>query len=392
MRIMHAADAHIDADRHGRRNPTTGRSTAIESNIACFNHVVDQAITLGVDAFVLPGDTWNSGRPSAEMISVVTDRVRDLVESGIPVIAEDGNHGRHGVHVNDRGPSALLSQAGALVYNSIGVLNVDTKSGPLHILTVPWPERSRILSQMGMTDLTDPAMVDKAVAGWVAAEMDDAVNLADMSGPLIATSHITVSDATLARGSETVVNTRGIFEEVILPLGTFTDLNVSYVALGHIHHQQHLGAASYAGSLNRLTFGEAEDTKGALLVELTESGPNRTLIETPARAMLNLRLDNDPDPDLSAITPGTLIKAHLAPGERSVPEHIREAIKASGAYIVRTKTQPQKIDPAQRREKLAENIDPALALARWSEGRGLDESALADLTARARRVADRCTH
>ena len=59
---------------------------------------------------------------------------------------------------------------------------------------------------------------------------------------------------------------------------------------------------------------------------------------------------------------------------------------------MRTKTQPQKIDPAQRREKLAENIDPALALARWSEGRGLDEAALADLTARARRVADRCAH
>ena len=126
--------------------------------------------------------------------------------------------------------------------------------------------------------------------------MDDAVSMADMSGPLIATSHITVSDATLSRGSETVVNTRGIFEEVILPLGAFTDLNVTYIALGHIHHQQHLGAASYAGSLNRLTFGEAEDTKGALVIDLTDNGPVRTLVETPARAMLNLRLDNDPSP------------------------------------------------------------------------------------------------
>ena len=393
MRVMHVADAHVDADRHGRRNPLTGRSTAIESNLACFNHVVDQALALNVDAFILAGDTWNSGRPSAEMISVVTDRVRDLTDAGITVVAEDGNHGRHGVHLHDRGPSALMTQAGARVYNTIDVLQVTTKSGDLSILTVPWPERARILAEMGLTDLTDPAQVDKAAAGWVAAEMDDAVERTDISGPLIAASHITVSDAQLTRGSETIVNTRGIFEEVILPLGAFTDLGVKYTALGHIHHQQHLGdIASYAGSLNRLTFGEAEDVKGALLIDLSGEQITRTNIETPARKMLNLRLDLDTDPDLTTIEPGTLIKAHLAPGERQVPEAIRDAIKAAGAYIVRTKTQPQKVDPNQQREKLAENIDPALALARWAETRGLDEAALADLTARARIVNDRCHH
>lgn len=392
MRILHVADAHVDADRHGRRNPDTGRSTAIESNIECFNHVVDQAIALDVDAFVMPGDTWNTGRPTAEMIAIVTDRVRDLTRAGIPVIAEDGNHGRHGVHIHDRGPSALLEQAGALVYNTIGVHTIETKSGPLDVLTVPWPERSRILTELGMTDMTDPATVDKAVAGWVASEIEDAVEAADLSGDLIVTSHITVTAATLTRGSETVVNTRGIFEEVTLPLGVFTEVGAKYVALGHIHHGQHHGIASYAGSLNRLTFGEAEDDKGGLLVELTADGPKRTLIRTPARKMLNLRLDVNPDPNLDDIEPGTLIKAHLAAGERAIPDALRTAIRERGGLVVRTKTKPAHVDPAKRAEALAENVDPAIALAKWAESRGLDEKALSDLTARARLINERCAH
>lgn len=392
MRLLHFADVHIDADRHGRRNPETGRSTAVESNIECFNHAVDQALALNVDAVVIPGDTWNSGRPTAEMIAVVTDRVRDLTNAGIPVIAEDGNHGRHGVHIHDRGPSALLTQAGAFVYNTIGVHTIETKSGPLDILTVPWPERSRILSELGMTDMTDPAAVDKAVAGWIAAEVEDAVESAELTGNLIVSSHITVTDATLKRGSETIVNTRGIFEEVTLPLSLFTEVGAQYVALGHIHHAQHHGIATYAGSLNRLTFGEADDDKGAQLVELTPDGPVRTLVPTPARTMLNLRLDVTPEPDLDQIAPGDLIKVHLAPGERSIKDTIRTAIRDAGGVIVRTKTKPAEIDPATRREAIAEGVDPAIALTKWAETRGLDEKALADLTARARLINDRCAH
>lgn len=393
MRLMHAADIHIDADRHGRRNPATGRSTAIESNIACFDHVINQALEQDVDALVLPGDTWNTGRPTAEMIAVVVDRIKKLTDAGIPVIAEDGNHGRHGVNINDRGPSALLREAGAIVYNEIGMQVVETKSGPLRVLTVPWPERSRILSSLGLTDLSDPAAVDKAVAGWVTAQVLTAAEQhTDMDSPLIVASHITVTDAQLVRGSETVVNTRGIFEEVTLPLGLFTEVGANYVALGHIHHGQHHGIASYAGSINRLTFGEADDDKGALLVDLSSGAPERTLVRTPARKMLNLRLDVNPDPDLTELEEGTLIKAHLAPGERSVPETIRQVIKDAGAYIVRTKTQPLPVDARKRADALAEGVDPTVALARWAESRGLDDKALADLTVRARLVAERCAH
>lgn len=393
MRILHLADPHVDAARHGWRNPLTGQNTAIESNLACFDHVMDQAMSQDVDAVVIAGDIWNSGRPSSEMIARVTDKVYEVTQHGIPVVAEDGNHGRHGVHLQDRGPADLLERAGAVVYGKTAVYTLDTKSGPLHVLGVPWPERSRILSDMGMTDLSDPAAVDAACAGWVAQEIEDAIEDAGLTGgePLIASSHITVSEGTLSRGSETVVNTRGIFEEITLPLGVFTDAGADYIALGHIHHQQHHGKASYAGSLNRLTFGEAEDVKGGLLVEVTPGGdPVRTLVETPARNLLNLRLDKNPEPDLTALLPGTLVKPHLAPGEREVPQHIREAIKAAGGVIMRVKTTPAVQDATQMRQALAEDISPAEALSKWAGLKGLDEAAVADLTARARKVMSGC--
>src|SRR5205085_439973 len=53
--------------------------------------------------------------------------------------------------------------------------------------------------------------------------------------------------------------------------------NVSYIALGHIHQQQQIKShpvpCFYCGSFDRMDFGEREEEKGVLLVDVPETGP-----------------------------------------------------------------------------------------------------------------------
>lgn len=388
MRLLHATDIHIDAVRHGWRNPATGRNTASESLYSCFQHLCTEAVRLNVDAMLLTGDIFDTGRPTAESIRQITEPLRPVIAAGIPVIAEDGNHGRHGVPAGHRGPADLLRDIGVTVYDDIGVVRVDTHNGPLQVLTVPWPERAVILQALGIdpANLTDPKQADNMATLWLNDAVEEVASRIDPSLPAVLASHVTVTDAKISRGSETVVNTRGIFNEVTLPSATLNQLPIAYAGLGHIHVQQHVGKGSYAGSIDRLTFGEADDPKGGLLVEMNGADLTRTLVETPARRMANINLGVG-EPDLSTLTEGTLVKIALAPGERTVPDTIRKQIKDAGAVLVRTKYVPA---PRKARTEtvVAEGTTAHDATAAWLADTVKDPAARERLLAKAATLID----
>lgn len=374
MLIQHISDPHIGAARHGHRNPETGENTADESVIRCFEHAIRTGQERGVAAQIISGDIWDRGTPTPEMIARVIDPLRESIRNGIQVIAEDGNHGRHGVRPGHRGPAELLRAIGVTVYDQVGMHTVVTHSGPLHVLGVPWPQRAVLAHQAGVDDV-DPAQLDEILADYLSELIEDQMEAADIGAGehLVVSSHITINEGTLHRGSETVVNPKGVFEEIQLPIEALTATGAHYVALGHLHEHQHVGPrASYSGSLDRLTFGEAEDPKGTLLVGLTDADPTREFIPTPARRLLNLHLDADAEPDLSDLEPGTLVKAHLASGERVVPEPIRKTITAAGARLVKTKPAPMK------RTVTATKIQNGLTLTdatrQWAKAEKLDST------------------
>jgi exonuclease SbcD len=78
-----------------------------------------------------------------------------------------------------------------------------------------------------------------------------------------------------------------------------------YVALGHVHKHQDLHPQAppsvvYAGSVERLNFGEERDAKGCCLVriETLPTGGRRTtwdFVPTPARTFLTIEADIPPD-------------------------------------------------------------------------------------------------
>ncbi|MFQ5568232.1 MAG: exonuclease SbcCD subunit D [Rhodothermales bacterium] len=98
-----------------------------------------------------------------------------------------------------------------------------------------------------------------------------AQRLAQHEGPAVFCAHVTVAGVTTPSGHE-------IKYDSDLRLGT-GDLpntgNLAYIALGHIHQPQevnHVVPCYYSGSLDRLDWGEWQDEKQALLVDIPAQG------------------------------------------------------------------------------------------------------------------------
>lgn len=371
--IQHLDDIHKGKDTFGIKNPETGEQIANESLDRCLTFAIDQALERDVDAVIIPGDIWDSGRPSTEHVSQVIDHLKRLMHHNIPVIAEDGNHGRHHVRSHNRGPADLLRHIGVTVYDRVGLHVLDTKSGPLHVLGVPWPERARLLHEAGAEDVPLEQR-DDVIAAYIADLIDDEMEAAEIGADekLVVASHVTVSTEKqglkLERGSEEYLNPRGVFEEVILPLDALTGTGADYVALGHIHHHQDLGNATYAGSLNRLSFGEAEEEKGALFVGLGQDGPEREFVPTPALELLNLDLNKTPEPDLSEIAPGTLVKVFET--EEPTPEAIKKQLRDAGATLLRT--EPKRTVQQCTGGRIREGLSVTDAAREWAKAEGID--------------------
>ena len=94
----------------------------------------------------------------------------------------------------------------------------------------------------------------------------------DPEPPAVLAAHVWVANASVRQGSEKSMT---IGQEHTLMLSNIAHPAFDYIALGHIHRHQVLNEKPpvvYAGSLERLDFGEADDEKGFYLVEIGEKG------------------------------------------------------------------------------------------------------------------------
>jgi exonuclease SbcD len=109
----------------------------------------------------------------------------------------------------------------------------------------------------------------------------------------VLTGHFSVSGAVW--GSERSVM---LGRDVVVPISALADPTFDYVALGHIHKHQHLtkGEADvppvvYAGSLERIDFGEEGQPKGFCWVELARGATEWEFVRVNARSFVTIRVD-----------------------------------------------------------------------------------------------------
>ena len=273
MRILHFSDLHIGVENYGRIDPQTGLSTRLIDFLYSLDQVVEYAMTQDVDLVMLAGDAYKGRDPSQTHQREFASRLARLSNAGIPVFLLVGNHDL---------PSAVSRATAVEIFSTLEVphvtvgdnlqnYTVETKSGPLQILAVPWPKRSGILSREESRGLTILEVRDEiqdrmtAAIGRRAEELDPDV-------PAILAGHVTVNGATV--GSE---RSMMLGQDHVLLAGALGRAQLDYVALGHIHKHQVLRwdnpMVVYSGSLQRVDFSEENDDKGFCVIDLDPAAP-----------------------------------------------------------------------------------------------------------------------
>lgn len=305
MNIIHFADLHIGVENYGRIDPQTGLSTRLQDFLAAFDELVEYALSWPADVVIFAGDAYKSRDPSQTQQREFAARIQRLVANGIPVYLLTGNHDM---------PNAWGRATALDIFETLAVPNitvcarssatvVETRAGPLQVVGMPWPNRTALLTRDELRELT-LAELDRELERRVSDRIRWLAEQLNPELPALLTAHIAMHDARIKSGSESAMTT-GAFAK-LLP----TDLAgqyFDYVALGHHHIYQQVRddpPMFYAGSMQRVDFGEEDDPKGFIAVTLDPAKPrgmrirNADFREVAARRFVTIRvaIRNDDDP------------------------------------------------------------------------------------------------
>jgi exonuclease SbcD len=300
LKILHFADLHLGVESYGRIDPTTGISSRLLDFLAALDQVLDYALENQVDLVLFCGDAYKSREPSQTHQREFARRINRLSSNGIPIFLLVGNHDL---------PNAIGKATTTEIFDTLAIKNVyvsnrpdiyhiPTSSGTIQIASLPWLRRSSLLSREETKDLSFDQINQKLQEVLTGIITTHAAKL-DPKLPSILAAHVWVSGAQL--GSERLIT---IGQEHVLLPGNIANPAFDYIALGHIHKSQVISEnppVIYAGSLEKLDFGEEQDEKGFYLVEIEpdrEAGRRRVSFKFHAvtgRRFLTINVNIKPE-------------------------------------------------------------------------------------------------
>ncbi|HYW89930.1 MAG TPA: exonuclease SbcCD subunit D [Chloroflexota bacterium] len=272
LRIAHIADTHIGMENYGRINPETGLNQRLHDFLQSLDQAIDGAIAEQVDLVVFAGDVYKTRDPTPTHQREFAHRIQRLATAGIKTMLVAGNHD---VPMSaGRATSVDIFRAleipSVTVARSIGTHVVETRSGPIQVVAFPWGVRSLVVAQPEYKNCTI-AELNQAMIDLTRARLRAEAESLDPDLPAIVVGHAHLFGAKI--GAERLLTMGG---DPMYDLQTFDLPTIDYVALGHIHKHQVLNYAApqvvYAGSIDRVDFGEQDESKGWVLVEIPEKG------------------------------------------------------------------------------------------------------------------------
>lgn len=267
IRLLHTGDWHV--------GKTLARRSRIDEARQALDLVVAAAVERDVDAVLVCGDVFEHLAPSPEAEQVVYEALTKFEGHGIQVVLLAGNHdhphrwhaiepllGRFAVHVV---PEVRRPDRG-------GIVEVRARDGSTvaQIATLPWVTERGLVGAAELMGLAEQPF--QTYATEVARLIEPLCDAFDPSKCNVLAAHLYVSGAKPA-GSERPLTISDLF--AVAPQAI--PATAQYVALGHIHRPQRVPrvgtSARYAGSLLQLDFGEAEQEKSLVVVELEPGMP-----------------------------------------------------------------------------------------------------------------------
>lgn len=295
IRFFHTGDIHFGVENYGRIDPKTGIHTRLTDFERALSTCIDAAIEQDVDLFVFAGDAYKTAYPTPTQQKLLMNQWFRLQEANIPLVIVVGNHD----HPLSFGRAHALDVFGNIrhhgfyLFSKPQAVTIQTKSGPVQVVGVPWPMRHNVLAKE-VHQLKSAVEVTDYLSQRVCEIIRQFAEKLDPTLPSILTGHLTVANGVFS-GSErrAVYGTDPLFLPSQLAIEPF-----DYVALGHLHRYQNLNEKGrcpvvYSGSPERVDFGERKEPKGYCDVTITTGAEKKTdhrFVELPVRPMLQIEV------------------------------------------------------------------------------------------------------
>jgi DNA repair protein SbcD/Mre11 len=235
MRIIHVSDTHLGFSAFSKVDEASGLNLRETDFYNAFVEFVDLALKAKPDLVLHSGDLFDSVRPSNRALSLALEQLLRFSESEIPVVLIAGNHSTP--KLRETGSVFRLFDHLKDIHPVYQGEYERLEIGEVTIHALPHCEQETMIKELSKFSPTK-------------------------KGYNLGMLHAGVSSLRMFRMGE--------FNESIVPSSMLrTDLD--YFALGHYHNHCYVTKnAFYAGSTERLSFAEAGESKGFVLIDLAK--------------------------------------------------------------------------------------------------------------------------
>lgn len=399
IKMLHLADLHIGVENYGRIDPASGMHTRLLDYLTRLDEAIAFGMDEQVDLIVIAGDIYKNRTPNPTHQREFARRINQVRAAGVPVFILTGNHdispaiGRaHSVEIFD-----ALAIDGVTIADRPRVHCIATRNGPVQIIALPWVTRQTLMTKEELR-LATFGEVEAELRRRLDNFIESAVAGLDPALPAVLAFHGTIDGAQL--GAERSIT---LGQDLALARSSVSRPGIDYVALGHIHRHQSLGdhpPMVYPGSIERIDFGEREEDKGCVLVELARGATRWRFHKLAARPFASIEVDvrasSDPQARvLHAIARQSLrdavarveVKATREQAALLAEAPIRAALEEAGVFHIAAvvieveRTARGRFAEAER--ELMAGLTPRRALELYLKSKNTDPARLAVLLAAA---------
>lgn len=400
IKILHLSDIHMGSGfSHGRINPATGLNTRLEDFVNTLSQCIERALTEPVDLVLFGGDAFPDATPPPYVQEAFASQFRRLVDAQIPTVLLVGNHDQHS---QGQGGASLciyrtLGVPGFIVGDSIHTHRIETRSGPVQVITLPWLTRSTLLTRPETEGLA-LAEVNELLTSRLDPVLEGEIRRLDPEVPTVLLAHLMADRANL--GAERFL---AVGKGFTIPLSMLTRPCFDYVALGHVHRHQNLNKSNnppviYPGSIERVDFSEEKEDKGYVLVELERGSARWEFCPLPVRTFRTIEVDvsNAAEPqetlvkairkkDITDVVVRLIYKLRSEQLDLIDNTTIHQALSGAHSYTIRPELVSQLARPRLPELGVGSSINPMDALKTYLDNR----EDLRDITAEMMEAAQR---
>lgn len=293
IKILHLSDIHMGSGfSHGRINPSTGLNTRLEDFVATLSRCIDRAIKEPVDLVLFGGDAFPDATPPPFVQEAFASQFRRLVDAEIPTVLLVGNHDQHS---QGQGGASLciyrtLGVPGFIVGDGLATHRIETRNGPVQVMTLPWITRSTLMTR-SETEGISLSDANHLLVERLRVALEGEIRQLDPEVPTVLLAHLMADKAEL--GAERFL---AVGKGFTIPISLLIRPSFDYVALGHVHRHQNLNPSNdppviYPGSIERVDFSEQKEDKGYVMVELERGHVKWEFCPLPVRTFRTIKVD-----------------------------------------------------------------------------------------------------